>query len=138
MPLHPISRSRLLALLLLLSLALPLGATRRTIHLSTLGLRAGTKENSTPLLRKLLEGLQSELEQGAGSIRIVENTFRTFDTPLLHTISTDGILWRDNRIEPTRSYPKFHPNQKRFLFEGCRNIDIAPSDTIQQFALPYI
>ena len=69
--------------------------------------------------------------QGAGSIRILENTFRTFDTPLLHAISTDGILWRDNRIEPTTSYPKFHPNQKRFLFEGCRNIDIAPSDTIQ-------
>ncbi len=68
--------------------------------------------------------------QGAGSIRILENTFRTFDTPLLHAISTDGILWRDNRIEPTTSYPKFHPNQKRFLFEGCRNIDIAPSDTI--------
>ena len=84
-----------------------------------------------PIIPDLGSQRQPFYGQGAGSIRILENTFRTFDTPLLHAISTDGILWRDNRIEPTRSYPKFHPNQQRFLFEGCRNIDIAPSDTIQ-------
>ena len=66
--------------------------------------------------------------QGPKSIRIEDNVFRTFDTPLLHAISTDGILWRGNKIEPTRSYPKFHPNQKRFLLESCRNIDIEGSD----------
>jgi alpha-1,3-galactosidase B len=69
--------------------------------------------------------------QGAGSIRIEDNIFRTFDTPLLHAISTDGILWRGNRIEPTKTYPKYHPNQKRFLLEGCRNIDIEPKDQIE-------
>ena len=69
---------------------------------------------------------------GCQDIRLHDITIHFAEgTPLLHAISTDGILWRDNRIEPTRSYPKFHPNQKRFLFESCRNIDIAPSDTIQ-------
>ena len=84
-----------------------------------------------PIIPDLEAQRQPFYGQGAGSIRIVENTFRTFDTPLLHAISTNGILWRDNRIEPTRSYPKYHPNQQRFLFEGCRHIDIAPSDTIR-------
>ena len=69
--------------------------------------------------------------QGAGSIRIEDNIFRTFDTPLLHAISTDGILWRGNKIEPTKTYPKYHPNQKRFLLEGCRNIDIEPKDQVE-------
>jgi|GEM_PF-5834963 len=77
MPLHPLARPRLLALLLLLSLALPLGATRRTIHLSSLGLRAGTKENSTPLLRKILEGLQSDLEQGTDTLELLFSTGET-------------------------------------------------------------
>ena len=69
--------------------------------------------------------------QGPASIRIEDNVFRTFDTPLLHAISTDGILWRGNKIEPTKSYPKFHPNQKRFLFEGCRHIDLPPSEVLE-------
>ena len=36
--------------------------------------------------------------------------------------------YETKEIEPTTSYPKFHPNQKRFLLEGCRNVDIERSD----------
>lgn len=81
-----------------------------------------------PIIPDLASQRRPFYGQGPASIRIEENTFRTFDTPLLHAISTDGILWRGNKIEPTKSYPKYHPNQKRFLFEGCRHIDIEPSD----------
>ena len=81
-----------------------------------------------PIIPELASQRHPFYGQGPKSIRIEDNIFRTFDTPLLHAISTDGILWRGNKIEPTTSYPKFHPNQKRFLLEGCRNVDIEGSD----------
>ena len=84
-----------------------------------------------PIIPELAAQRHPFYGQGPASIRIEDNIFRTFDTPLLHAISTDGILWRGNKIEPTTSYPKFHPNQKRFLFEGCRHIDLPPSEVLE-------
>ena len=98
MPLHPFFRARLLTLLLLLSLALPLGATRRSIHLSSLGLRAGTKENSTPLLRKVLEGLQSKLEQGTDTLELL------FPTGRYH-LASEGSAWRTLPVRPESFSP---------------------------------
>lgn len=84
-----------------------------------------------PIIPELAAQRHPFYGQGPASIRIEDNIFRTFDTPLLHAISTDGILWRGNKIDPTTSYPKFHPNQKRFLFEGCRHIDLPPSEVLE-------
>lgn len=71
--------------------------------------------------------------QGPKSIRIEDNIFRTFDTPPVTpcTPSAPTASCGGNKIEPTTSYPKFHPNQKRFLPRGCRNIDIEGSDLIE-------
>ena len=56
-----------------------------------------------------------------GSILIEDNLFKTFDMPLLHAISTTGILWRRNELRPTATYPAFHPNRARFRLESCRS-----------------
>lgn len=60
---------------------------------------------------------------GKGGIRIRGNVFRTFDTPLLFARSVKGLVWdKDNVIEPTNTYPKYHWNQERFKLEHCRDI----------------
>lgn len=57
-------------------------------------------------------------------IIIENNDFNTFDTPLLYAGSTKGIVWRDNNINPTDTYPKYHPNKRRFNFEYCDDITV--------------
>lgn len=61
---------------------------------------------------------------GADGIRVVDNLFMTFDTPLLFARSVDGLLWRGNTVIETKNFAKFHPNQKPFLLEGSRNVRI--------------
>lgn len=61
---------------------------------------------------------------GGEGITIEDNVFMTFDTPLLFAISTDGILWRRNKVMPTKSYPKFHHNQEVYKTRGSRSIRI--------------
>lgn len=64
----------------------------------------------------------------AGMVFAARTGFRPqpalFVTPLLHAISVDGITWQRNRVEPTQSYPKYHPNQQPYRLEGCRNVTI--------------
>lgn len=60
---------------------------------------------------------------GKRGILIRDNVFRTFDTPLLFARSVKGLVWEDsNRIEPTKTYPKYHWNQERFRLEYCKDI----------------
>lgn len=61
---------------------------------------------------------------GTDGITIEDNVFMTFDTPLLFAISTDGILWRRNKVMPTTSYQKFHHNQEVYKTIGSRAIRI--------------
>lgn len=77
-----------------------------------------------PVIPQLEKQKKPFYGRGVGSIRIEDNIFRTFDTPLLHAISVDGITWQRNRVEPTQSYPKYHPNQQPYRLEGCRNVTI--------------
>lgn len=57
---------------------------------------------------------------GASGITIEDNTFMTFDAPLLFAQSVDGILWRGNRVFDTKSYPRFHWNTNAFILKGSR------------------
>ena len=68
---RPIRRLCLPLLLLLLSYSLPLGAVRRTIHLSSYGLRAGAKESCTPLMRKILGDLRRELQSEGDTLELL-------------------------------------------------------------------
>ncbi len=57
-------------------------------------------------------------------IRIENNEFETFDTPILYAKSVDGITFKRNRIKTNLQYPAFHRNKKRVLFERVVNAEV--------------
>ncbi|MCC8145332.1 MAG: right-handed parallel beta-helix repeat-containing protein [Bacteroidales bacterium] len=55
------------------------------------------------------------------NILIENNTFETFDTPIVYAKSVDGIIFRNNTIHHNTDYPAFHWNKYPFLFERVIN-----------------
>ncbi len=53
------------------------------------------------------------------NIRIVNNTFRTFDSSILNAISTGGLVFKGNTIEPSGSYPPIAPDMPTVKLEDC-------------------
>ncbi len=65
---------------------------------------------------------------GKGSIRIEDNEFDTFDTPLLYAKSVDGLVFKNNVIRKNNDYKPFHWNQKPVLLERVKNAEISISE----------
>ncbi|MCC8072007.1 MAG: alpha-1,3-galactosidase B [Bacteroidales bacterium] len=61
-----------------------------------------------------LEGQQQYFHSG---IVIEENTFETFDAPILYAKSVADLIFRRNTILTNHDYPPFHPCQSRFWLE---------------------
>lgn len=59
-----------------------------------------------------------------GGVVIENNTFETFDSPLVYAKSIDGLVFRNNTIKLTTDYPAFHWNKNRFLLERAVNVVI--------------
>lgn len=55
------------------------------------------------------------------NIRIENNTFKTFDCPVLYAKSTAGLLFRNNTITRTRTFPATSGNPYTFYLNGCKN-----------------
>ncbi len=58
------------------------------------------------------------------AIRIEDNLFKTFDTPLLYAKSVDGLTFTGNKVVKTEDYEPFHWNQKPVLLENVKNSEI--------------
>ena len=56
------------------------------------------------------------------NIRIENNTFKTFDYPLLFARSVRQLRFADNTIERTKTYEPFAVNKATFWFDGCREV----------------
>lgn len=69
--------------------------------------------------------LQAQKKFFHSGIVIEDNTFETFDAPILYAKSVDGLIFRNNIIKVNNDYPAFHWNQHRFLFERVKNADIS-------------
>ena len=54
------------------------------------------------------------------NIRIEDNTFRTFDYPVLYAKSTAGLLFRNNTIVRTETFPAASGNPYVFYLNGCK------------------
>lgn len=76
-----------------------------------------------PVIPQLDAQMKPFYGDGAGGIVIEDNTFMTFDIPLLFAKSVDGIRWQRNRIFETKSYPRFHWNKVPFIFKGSRGFE---------------
>lgn len=69
-------------------------------------------------------------------IVIENNTFETFDKPLVYAKSVDGILFEGNKIKTNNDYPSFHWNKKEFFFERVIN-EVIKNNTINGKPLIY-
>lgn len=58
------------------------------------------------------------------SIRIENNLFETFDTPIVYAKSVNGLLIKNNTIKKNQEYPAFHYNQEPYKLEHVINSNI--------------
>lgn len=59
------------------------------------------------------------------AIKIVNNQFDTFDSPVLYAKSVDGLLFKGNTIKRNHDYKPFHWNHNRFLLERVNRVEIS-------------
>ena len=59
------------------------------------------------------------------NIRIINNTFRTFDSSVLNALSVDGLVFEGNTIEPSNTYTPINPQLPTIKLEGCINSRIS-------------
>jgi hypothetical protein len=62
---------------------------------------------------------------GNGKGVVIENnTFETFDAPIVYAKSLDGLRFVGNKVLQNNDYKPFHWNTHRFLFEKVVNVTI--------------
>lgn len=59
-----------------------------------------------------------------GAIKIINNEFETFDSPILYAKSVNGLIFRNNKIIRNNDYEPFHWNKNTFLLEKVNNVEI--------------
>ena len=76
-----------------------------------------------------LAGQQKYFHGGNGKGVVIENnTFETFDAPIVYAKSLDGLVFKGNKIIQNNDYQPFHWNRHRFLFEKVTNVTIEDND----------
>lgn len=68
--------------------------------------------------------LKAQKKYFHGGIVIENNSFETFDKPLVYAKSVDGLIFRNNIVKGNKEYPAFHWNRSPFLFERVINYKI--------------
>ncbi len=58
------------------------------------------------------------------NITIENNTFETFDTPILRVKSTSGLIFRKNKIVQTDTFANNKEGKPSFSFVQCKNVEI--------------
>ena len=62
---------------------------------------------------------------GNGKGVVIENnTFETFDAPIVYAKSLDGLVFRGNKVVQNNDFKPFHWNKYRFLLEKVTNVTI--------------
>ena len=66
---------------------------------------------------------------GNGKGVVIENnTFETFDAPIVYAKSLDGLVFKSNKIIQNEDFKPFHWNKHRFLLEKVTNVTIEEND----------
>ncbi|NDP22218.1 MAG: right-handed parallel beta-helix repeat-containing protein [Paludibacter sp.] len=58
------------------------------------------------------------------NIRIENNSFETFDNSILNAKSVNGLIFKNNSIVETKTYPKLNPELPAINMQNCSNIVI--------------
>ncbi len=66
---------------------------------------------------------------GNGKGVVIENnTFETFDAPIVYAKSLDGLVFRGNKVVQNSDFKPFHWNRHRFLLEKVTNVTIEDNE----------
>lgn len=75
-----------------------------------------------------IHDLAAQKEYFHSGIIIENNEFHTFDNPLLYAKSTDGLIFRGNKVVINNDFQPFHSNKYNFRLQRCRNVKIIGND----------
>ncbi|MFD0894178.1 NPCBM/NEW2 domain-containing protein [Luteolibacter ambystomatis] len=70
-----------------------------------------------------LPDLKGQTEYYHRNVKIEDNTFETFDVPLLFAISTQGITFRGNKVAYNDKFPSW--KKAPFILNRCDQVDIS-------------
>ena len=59
---------------------------------------------------------------------IEDNTFETFDAPIVYAKSLDGLVFRGNKVVQNNDFAPFHWNRYRFLLDKVTNVTIEDNE----------
>lgn len=68
--------------------------------------------------------LNSQTKFFHSGITITDNTFETFDSPLLYAKSVDGLIFLNNTIIKTTAYPPYHPQKAPIFLQKVTNAQL--------------
>lgn len=81
-----------------------------------------------------LAGQQKYFHGGEGKGVVIENnTFETFDAPIVYAKSLDGLVFRGNKVIQNNDFEPFHWNRYRFLFDRVVNVTIENNEFVSGF-----
>ncbi|MCM1309690.1 MAG: alpha-1,3-galactosidase B [Bacteroides sp.] len=84
-----------------------------------------------------IHNLADQREYFHSGIRIENNEFHTFDSPLLYAKSTDGVIFQGNKVVCNSDFAPYHPNHYNFRFERCRNVEISGNQLPQEPSIKF-
>lgn len=85
-----------------------------------------------------LEDPWANLECYHRNIRIEGNTFKTFDSAILYARSVEGLVFKDNVIEKTDSYPAVSPDLPIVRLNACRNAVVEGNQVSPELDVPFL
>lgn len=71
-----------------------------------------------------IPNLKEQKKYFHSGIIIENNTFETFDEPILYAKSVDGLIFRNNKIVKNTDFQPFHWNKFPFFFERVKNVKL--------------
>jgi hypothetical protein len=67
------------------------------------------------------------------NIHIENNVFRTFDVPLVHARSVNGLFFRNNEIVRTYAFEPYLWQKSSFLLDGCRQVVVSENTIDREY-----
>ena len=68
------------------------------------------------------------------NIKIENNTFKTFDIPLVHARSVRGLTFNNNEVIRTYTYKPYAWQNCSFLLDGCREVNISGNRIAEDYS----
>ena len=87
-------------------------------------LYGGNKGNYTIMIDPEYSNKKDIFSKFSKNITIRNNTFKAFDTLILYSLSVDGIVFENNKIFQTNTYPKIFAESKTLKIENSNNVSI--------------